>query len=97
MDNKIAITAIILMLAGFTYIMIAGLEPTHYCLNKEIKAYCYNLSSTERTCYTLPAKTGGKLCDETWKEIPFIGILDQFQVQVSQEGNRLHCTSLGCK
>ncbi len=44
-------------------------EPTHECHSRELKAYCFDLSSTGKTCYTLPAKTGGKRCTEGWQEI----------------------------
>ena len=64
------ITALLILIGTFTYYGISTQEPNYYCLEKQIKAYCYDLSSTMKTCYTLPAKTGGKLCSEGWKEIP---------------------------
>ncbi len=71
MENKIltGIVALLVILQG--YQLVGDREPTHYCESREIRAYCYELSSTLKTCYTLPAKTGGKRCSE-WKEIPFI-------------------------
>jgi len=66
------LTALLLVIAGFTTVGITTQDDTHYCLEREIKAYCYNLSSTMKTCYTLPGKVGGKRCIEEWKEIPFI-------------------------
>ena len=44
-------------------------SPTHQCDSREIQAYCFDLSSTGKTCYTLPNKIGGKRCTEGWKEI----------------------------
>lgn len=44
-------------------------EPTHYCDSRELKAYCFSLSDSQITCYTLPEKTGGKRCSEGWKKI----------------------------
>ncbi len=71
MENKIltGIVALLVVLNG--YQLIGEREPNFYCEEREIKAYCYNLSSTMKTCYTLPSKQGGKRCSE-WKEIPFI-------------------------
>ena len=101
MENKLTITAIILMIAGFTYFGISGQESTHYCQSREIKANCLDLSSTGKTCYTFPAKTGGKRCTEGWKEIPFIetvSISDDLP-DVSEQKNlkRMHCKNEGCK
>lgn len=45
-------------------------EPTHYCDETQTKAYCFSVSSTMKTCYTLPNKGGGKICSNLWKEIP---------------------------
>ena len=44
-------------------------DPNYYCDSRLAKAYCFELSSTLKTCYTLPAKTGGKLCSEGWQTI----------------------------
>lgn len=59
---------ILLMIAGYAIVGNTDLESTHYCEEREIKAYCYSLSSTMKTCYTEMNKTGGKRCD-VWKEI----------------------------
>ena len=69
-QGKINIALIIALIAGFTYTGISDVEPTHYCEVRELKAYCFDLSGTEKTCYTLPEKTGGKRCSSLWKEIP---------------------------
>jgi hypothetical protein len=62
-----AIVAILLMIAGYS-IVGEDLESTHYCEEREIKAFCYSMSSTMKTCYTEMNRTGGKRCD-VWKEI----------------------------
>jgi len=59
------------LILSWTYVGVSGQQPNYYCEEKQITAYCYDLSSTAKTCYTLPAKTGGKLCSEMWKEINF--------------------------
>ena len=76
MENQTKINAafIIALIATWTYVGVSGVEPTHYCESRELKAYCSSLSSTSKTCYTLLAKTGGKRCTEGWKEIPELTI-----------------------
>ena len=65
-------------------------EPTHECRDKEIKAYCYSISSSGITCYTQPDKTGGKQCrGGQWEEFSVI-------VSGTYSGNREHCNSKGC-
>jgi len=97
MDNKLSITAILLLIAGFTYFGIADQEPTHYCLSKEIKGNCLDLSSTGKTCYTLPAKTGGKRCDIAWVEIPFsLSEIPPEALSSNNGKNTIHCTKDGC-
>lgn len=58
------------LIGSFTYTGVGGLEPTHYCEDRELTAHCMELSSTAKTCYTLPAKTGGKRCTSLWIETP---------------------------
>jgi len=69
MDKK-DYTRIIL---GVTLLVSLGLnvmpEPTHTCESRELQAYCFSLSSTGKTCYTLPNYVGGKRCTESWQEI----------------------------
>ncbi len=62
------IAAILFLISGYAIVGDIDLEPTHYCEEREIKAFCYSLSSTMKTCYTQMNKTGGKRCD-VWKEI----------------------------
>ena len=64
--TMVILTALMLAAVG----MNAQPDATHYCDSRQIKASCFDFSSTGKTCYTLPAKTGGKLCDEGWKKIP---------------------------
>ena len=84
MENKLTISA------------ISDQEPSHYCLSREIKAYCYDLSSTEKTCYTLPEKIGGKRCTEGWKEIPFIETVISIPSSQISDSNKIHCNNQDC-
>lgn len=72
MDKASAVSAaiIITMITGF--LIIGVIEPTHYCEDRQIKAHCYSLSSTNKTCYTVPENIGGKRCSSLWKEIPSV-------------------------
>ena len=94
-QTKVNIALIITMIAGFTVVGVINIEPTHYCESKQIKAYCTSVSPSGITCYTLPAKTGGKQCSEGWKEIPQIPI----EIPLSGIGNsqRIVCDKEGCK
>ncbi len=80
------IIATLALISNFTNIGLTDKEPTHYCESRELKAYCFDLSSTLKTCYTLPAKTGGKRCTETWKEIPLIPIIE-YQDYTTNKGD----------
>ena len=62
------IAAILILIGGYAIVGDESLDSTHYCEEREIKAFCYSLSSTMKTCYTEMNKTGGKRCD-VWKEI----------------------------
>ena len=85
------------MIVGFTYFGISNAEPTHYCLSREIKANCLDFSSTGKTCYTQPAKTGGKRCDVPWEEIPFIpSEISSETTSYSIGSKNVHCTKEGC-
>ena len=64
--TMVILTALMLAAVGLN----AQPEATHYCDSRHLQANCFDVSSTGKTCYTLPAKTGGKLCDESWKKIP---------------------------
>ena len=93
-ENKI-IAGILILIAGFVMIGDLTKEPTHYCLNKEIKAYCYDLSDSKVTCYTQPERTGGKQCrGGEWKEIPKEE--ENPQIEYKAPSGNIHCTSSGC-
>ncbi len=94
MENKLSITAIILMIVGFTYVGVNMQEPTHYCEEKKITNNCFSLSGGLGTrCYTNPTKTTWKVCSEGWKEIPSPVSFTATRNEVT----RLHCNSEGCK
>ena len=63
-----AVGIVMILIAGYLAVGDTSLEPNYYCEEREIKAFCYSLSSTMKTCYTEMNKTGGKRCSE-WKEI----------------------------
>ena len=69
MDKKnytiITLSMVLLVSLGFNVMP----EPTHTCDSRELQAHCFDLSSTEKTCYTLPGYIGGKRCTEGWNEI----------------------------
>ncbi len=96
METKLkvlSITAILLLIASFTQTGDIDLEPNYACEIKELKAYCYDVSSSGITCYTQPDRTGGKQCrGGMWKEIP---VIETTRNQPAS-ANRLHCDSRSC-
>jgi len=66
--TMIGLSMVLLVSLGFN----AMPEPTHQCDSRELEAYCFDMSSTGKTCYTLPGKTGGKRCLDGWIEIEHI-------------------------
>ena len=54
-----------------------GFDPTHKCEGRSYVfpdgLYCYSLSSSLKTCYTLPDRKGGKRClvEPFWEEIEY--------------------------
>lgn len=78
--TMIALTAVMLVSLGFN----AMPEATHYCDITQMKAYCFDLSATSKTCYTLPAKTGGKQCSTVWQKIPLVPV--QEECPICKEG-----------
>ncbi len=90
--DKIFSAALISLIATFVIVGDLNLEPTHYCLNKEIKAYCYDLSDSKVTCYTQPEKTGGKQCRGGQWEL----IEKTPQIEYKAPSGDIHCTSKGC-
>ena len=51
--------------------VVSTFEPSHECKDRELSFYCFSLSSTLKTCYTLPDRKGGKRClvEPFWEEI----------------------------
>ena len=88
-----AIAVILILIGGYAVVGDESLEPTHYCESREIKAFCYSLSSTMKTCYTEMNKTGGKRCD-IWKEIGQVEVNDA--VNDSVKSLREICSQIGC-
>lgn len=66
-------------------------EPTHTCESRELQAYCFDLSSTGKTCYTLPGSTGGKRCTEGWNEI------NKINIQKEISAKQWLCSVDGCE
>ena len=92
MDKK-DYTMVTLTLALITSLGFAVMpSPTHFCDSRELNAYCVDLSSTGKTCYTMLDKTGGKRCTEGWKEYTY-----QEPVPSSISGAKAYlCDSKGC-
>ena len=92
----LSVIGIIAVVITFIQVGDLDLEPTHACLIKEIKAYCYSLSDSGVTCYTQPEKTGGKQCrGGQWELIPEVPE-PEFKVTTTPNRNRIHCTSKNC-
>ena len=78
-------------------------EPTHYCDDRQLVAHCYDLSSTKRTCYTLPAKQAGKLCGAAWQLIPnevieireFKNVTELVNVVAYTDNGKYFCDKVG--
>ena len=93
MDKKdytmVALSTILLVSIGLN----AMPEPTHECDSRELMAYCFDLSSTNKTCYTLPNKIGGKRCTEGWNKIetPYVNN------NIPSSSNQWLCNEKGCK
>ena len=102
MDTQKGINAglILALIATWTYMGVIDLEPNYYCEDREIKAYCYDFSSTMKTCYTLPGKTGGKRCSSLWKEIPQIQVEPEVSAEINEirttPGRRWICGPVNC-
>ncbi len=86
----------ILAIAMFTQVGNLNLEPTHVCnTDKELKAYCYDLSDSKVTCYTQPERTGGKQCrGGQWELIPEEE--ETPQIEYKAPSGQLHHTKDGC-
>ncbi len=97
-DEKLkglALAGLLLYMASMIQVGDVDLEPTHYCLTKEFKAYCYDLSDSKITCYTQPERTGGKQCrGGQWELIPEEE--ETPQIKYNTPSGNIHCTSKGC-
>ena len=82
-------------MVGLTFALLISLgvnpQPTHQCDSREIQAHCFDFSASGITCYTQPAKIGGKRCSEGWSEIIY-----NKNEQSKDTYNRVICTSEGC-
>ena len=66
----LGVSMVFLLSLGF--FIYNGVEnPNYYCEDTNMMAYCYSLSGTEKTCYTLPLFKGGKRCSSLWNEIEY--------------------------
>jgi len=101
-QTRINIIFILALIATFVYVGetdefgVPINEPTHECRDKETKAYCYELTSSGKTCYTLPGRKGGKRCliEPYWEDIP-VETITQIPSQVTSS-NTFPCTKDGC-
>ena len=77
----IGLSVLLLVSLGFS----AMPDSTHKCDSRELKAYCFDISPTRKTCYTLPNYTGGKRCTEGWKEL-----------NIETNGLQFLCNNINC-
>ena len=93
--TMVGLSMVLLVALGFNAIP----EPTHQCDSRELEAYCFSLSSTNKTCYTLPANTGGKRCSSLWQEIP-MSYTSETKPSATQlkasNANKWSCNTKGC-
>jgi len=94
----LSISAILLLIVTFLPVGDTTLEPNYACAVKEIKAYCYDISSSGITCYTQPNRAGGKQCrGGLWEKIPVKPPETPVKTSSSENDlNRIHCSSKGC-
>lgn len=95
-EGKTTIGILLALIATFLLVGDTDLEPTHYCEIKEIKAHCFEISSSGITCYTQPNKIGGKQCrGGQWEEIPE-EIENIKKSNYGAPSGDIHCTNKGC-
>ena len=81
--------------------VVSGFEPSHECkgiLDSEgnsLKFFCFSVTSSLKTCYTLPDKQGGKRClkEPYWEKIdgePIVIDLNKPNYKCS-DGKELYC------
>ena len=88
--NVVPLTAIIISLLALGINVPDMLTtPKYYCEDRQELGLmdCESLSSTAKTCYTLPDNTGGKRCSSAWQEVvdDRTIIPDEAEVQPSQQ------------
>jgi len=88
-----SVIGILLLIGGYAIVGDISLEPTHYCEENQIKAFCYSLSSTMKTCYTEMNSTGGKRCD-AWKKIGNVEV--EPIIPTYQNSKQFLCNQVEC-
>lgn len=83
----------------YTYVGVSGMEPTHKCESRELTAYCYDMSESLKTCYTLPGtkQVGGKRCTEKWQDYSSIITPEAPSYEQSGEQWICHTEPKGCE
>ena len=94
--DKIFSAALIALITTFVLVGDLSLEPTHYCLEKEQRAYCFDIRDygdkiNYRCLYNESNTRTYKSCPDGWKEIGFIET-----VKYNSPSGNIHCTSSGC-
>ncbi len=80
--------------------VVSTFEPNYECKGNSLKFFCFSVTSTLKTCYTLPDKQGGKRCLETpyWVKIesgePIVIDIDEPTHKCASNGNEFYCHSL---
>ena len=92
--TKTGIGIILALIATFIVVGVTDKEPTHYCLSKEIKEYCFEIrdfsdKENYRCLYDETNKRRYYSCQEGWQDIPFIET-------ITRTGSLEHCNSGGC-
>ena len=60
-----SLTVLLLLSLGF----VVSPDDSHFCRDREVSYYCHDLSSSGKTCYTQPLRTGRKVCYAGWEAI----------------------------
>ena len=97
MENQtivnIGLGTLLALILTFQIVGDINLSPTHYCEDKQIKAFCYGISSTNKTCYTQINNGGAKLCSSLWKIIPIDNYINNHKL-VKYSCNNINCTRI---
>ncbi|KKL75218.1 hypothetical protein LCGC14_2057110 [marine sediment metagenome] len=99
--TKVITGVLLSLIATFVLVGDTDLEPTHYCLSDEEKAYCFEIRDygdkiNYRCLYDELNLRKYKSCEEGWKEIPKKEDIPQI-IKSTSSSDRIHCTSKGCK